>query len=624
MSLNYIDNDRQPMSITDMNFFGDANRGYWWDTEGRLFNGMDLYSKCLAKSTNPIPASYCSSAQTDPVLKLRFDNEWYWLIGDVLHGGIGFCYDHTDYFAMYYFTVDLENHTASAWYNGQAFYKGMKFYLLHNVYFAGNMTYAQQGIIKSNDNGLFTIGFNEPIFAPNIGITGMTQVEVTTQPALHVGNSIPPMPATTVKVNAKTTNGIHFTLADLTIIDIPEQGWCKPTLFANAPAWWENLENENYIPDPSSPGGYNSTGGGYGVPQASVNIDFPNLPPDLLINSGIIKMYTPSSTDMKNLMNFIYSSPTAVLDNIKKIWSNPMDSIISFGIIPWYIDPTNLPTEEVKFCGVNSGVYMHKLNSQYATVDCGRLDINEEYNSILDYENYTRVKIYLPFIGCSDLSIDDVMGASLFLKYFIDLFTGECVAILKCVKYDATLDYTYPIEFASCLYEFKGNVLSSAPITGNNWQQLYSGVLNLVSQVAIPSPIGLKAGKAIQKAGMKAIQKAGDVSSDAVSEIFSEKVQVQRTGNITGNAGTLGEYVPYIILEKPIRSVPMDNESLNGYPLNWGGTLNDFVNTKNEITGNYGSGYTVIKPNTARINDIDALDEEKQMIKEILESGVVL
>jgi hypothetical protein len=152
-------------------------------------------------------------------------------------------------------------------------------------------------------------------------------------------------------------------------------------------------------------------------------------------------------------------------------------------------------------------------------------------------------------------------------------------------------------------------VLSSAPITGNNWQQLYSGVLNLVTQSALPTPLS---------------QKAGIMGIEIGKQVLSEKVQVQRTGNITGNAGTLGEYVPYIILEKPIRSVPMDNESLNGYPLNWGGTLKDFVNTRNEITGNYGKGYTVIKPNTARINDIDALDEEKQMIKEILESGVVL
>lgn len=604
MSKFFLGNGGETLCFTDANYFGNGNRSYWWDSEGTRFNGQSIYSICVSMSTNPIPASYATQAQTDAATKFRFDNDWYWLIGDVLHGGIAFCYDRPDYYAMYYFTVDPEHHTASAWFNGMALHKNQNFYILHQVYNAG-ADIIGQGVIYSDTNGNFTIGYNEPVVTPVVGITGMIQVETASVKSLPVGSSIPPLPAKSVKVNQKTTNGIHFTLADMTIIDIPEQGWCKLEYYPFAPAWWENLENESFVPDPATPGGKNSTGGGNGEQQRSVDIDFPELPPDILINSGIIKMFAPTANEIKSLMHYIYSAPTAVVDNFKKIWSNPMESIISFGVVPWYIDPNTLVSEEVNFCGVKSGVHMHVLPSQYKEVDCGHLKVNEEYNSLLDYSSFTRLKLFLPFIGCVDLN-DDCMGADLHLKYFIDILSGECVANLKCTKTDDSLDY--PIEYNSVMYQFKGNVLTSAPLTGNNWQQLYSGVLNLVQTAALPSPIGVK------MASM-----AGQVAGD----LTTQKVQVQRAGAITANSGTLGEYLPYVIIEKEIRSVPVNNEKYNGYPLNWGGTIDSFKDVKNE-KGEKASGYTVIRRDSMRVKDINATDTERQMIKNILESGFIL
>lgn len=604
MSKFYLGNNGETLCFTDANYFGEGSRAYWWDSEGTRFNGQSIYNACVSRSTNPIPASYATQAQTDEATKLRFDNEWYWIIGDVLHGGIGVCYDRPDYYDVYYFTVNIEEHTAASWFNGRSLYKMQNFYILHEVHSAGEEVIGQ-GLIYSDTNGNFTIGYNEPVYTPLVGITGMTQVETASVKSLPVGSSIPPLPAKSVKVNQKTTNGIQFTLADLTIINIPEQGWCKLEYYPTAPAWWENLENENYVPDPGSPGGENSTGGGNGEQQRSVDIDFPNLPPDILINSGIIKMFAPTSNEIKALMNYIYSAPTAVVDNFKKIWSNPMESIISFAVVPWYIDPSTLQTEEVNFCGVKSGVMMHVLPSQYKEYDCGHLKVNEEYNSLLDYSSFTRLKLFLPFIGCVDLN-DDCMGADLHLKYFIDILSGECVANLKCTKSDNSLDY--PIEYNSVMYQFKGNILTSAPLTGNNWQQLYSGVLNLVQTAALPSPIGVK---------------MASMAGQAAGDLTTQKVQVQRAGAITANSGTLGEYIPYVIMEKEIRSVPVNNEKYNGYPLNWGGTIDSFKEVTNE-KGEKASGYTVIRRDSMRVNDINATDTERRMIKEILETGFIL
>lgn len=348
-----------------------------------------------------------------------------------------------------------------------------------------------------------------------------------------------------------------------------------------------------YIPDPNENGGESGDdGGGGGAIGGGDDVDFSGLPPNKLLASGIIKMYNPTDTQMRDFTNFIYSSADDVITNFKKIWVNPMESIISYSIVPFLV-PHEQVNRNMYFCGVDSNVSAPLLTSQYLQHDCGYVDVPEESKSILDYTNFTKAKLFLPFIGIVDIDVDDCMGGRISVQYNIDLLTGDCVAEVKCRKSTRIYGEDNIINHNSVLYTFKGNCVVENPLTGNNFQQLYGSVLNGIRAVALPTPASV--------AGLG-------------SEIMGQKVSVQRSGSVSGNACLLSNYVPYIILEKAIRNTPSEFAQRRGYP------SNRLMQLKNV------EGYTLVDIDSMQFTSVDEqmTDNELQEIKQILSEGVYL
>ena len=80
----------------------------------------------------------------------------------------------------------------------------------------------------------------------------------------------------------------------------------------------------------------------------------------------------------------------------------------------------------------------------------------------MDYSEYTRIQIYLPFSGIHDLAPEDVQGSDLEVKYNIDVLTGDCVINVKCGQ--------------SVLYKFTGNMKLTIPITARDSTALSAGI----------------------------------------------------------------------------------------------------------------------------------------------------
>ena len=368
----------------------------------------------------------------------------------------------------------------------------------------------------------------------------------------------------------------------------------NPFISYAVPFWLYN-EVEH---DGQDDGGDSSEGGGDGITLESVDIDFPELPPSILLASGIVKMYSPTITQMNNFVNFIYSAPDQLITNFKKLWANPMDSIISLALSPIAI--TTDGADEIKFCGVGSNVYANVIKDQYMTLDCGYVKVPplnngyfpEEYKTLLDYSSYTKVKCFLPFFGFFDMETDEVTGAMIHIKYNIDLLTGEALAVVKCTK-EKVINNDVKIKYNSCLYQFKGNIISQVPLTGNNYQQLYSGVINLVTAVALPNPATV---------------------AGVAKDLLGQKVTTQHGGSLTGNGGALGEYTPYLIVTKPIRHKPQGFGAGFGYPSDLG-----------QYTFDQYKGYLEVDTTALRLNDIENItDVEIDMLKNILETGIVI
>ena len=321
-------------------------------------------------------------------------------------------------------------------------------------------------------------------------------------------------------------------------------------------------------------------GGGGDYDTTNTTTDFPSVPSLDLIGTGIVNVWNPSSYDLKLLNQWLWRD-TTIFDDAKKLVDSPLSLIVSLKMIPVGVSRG----EESHFClaGQDSAINMYPVSSQFITVDCGSVAINEYFGSALDYGAYTKIRIFLPFVGIKDLSPDDCMGGALALKYNVDVVTGDCVACLKCTR----------ANLSNVLYTYGGNLAYDVPLTSLN----YSGK----NKADLANAMGVIGGVMSQNP-------AGVISS--AMGIMTNKPNFERASDLKGNTGFLGNKQPFIVLERPIQSLPDNAGRYYGYPSNITATLGTLA------------GYTEVQ-NIIETN-IHCLDEELAEIDTLLKEGVYL
>lgn len=361
--------------------------------------------------------------------------------------------------------------------------------------------------------------------------------------------------------------------------------------------------------DPYSPGGESDLAGGEGdFDNTSFPIDFPDLPTLSAVDTGLISLFNPYVSELKTLANFMWGQMFD-LDNWKKLFANPMDALLGLSIVPVHVP--NGGSDTVKVGNIDTGVSMTKAASQYVEVDCGTLNLNEYWGAYLDYEPYTHVQVYLPYIGTKEISTDDVMGKPVHIKYHVDILSGACVAYIKCGQ--------------SVMYSFNGQCSASIPITGRDWTNVVNGVISLVSSTmgmiamgqaagALGSAAGLAksatsqarlaAGAAQMQSGM--IQGGSNIAATAID---ITKPIIQKSGAVSSTSGLLGVQTPYMILTRPRQCLPSNQNKYIGYPSLVTRTLGDC------------EGFTRVE--AIHLENIGATDAEIEEIESILHSGVI-
>lgn len=345
----------------------------------------------------------------------------------------------------------------------------------------------------------------------------------------------------------------------------------------------------------------NTTTGNGGIPDNSGDDiddeDLGDLNSLTAINSGLVTLYRPTQAELTAFANFLYTGITdSIADQLKKLVTNPLDYVIFVALCKFA--PPIYGREEIAFCGIGSGVSSDKIVNQFYDLDCGSITFNEQYNSFLDYSPNSKLKIYLPYCGVHDLNIDECMGSVISVKYRIDLLSGSGVAKIKITRLRRN---TAPFDcrINSYIYEFPCNVYLTMPLSATDWRGTYQSLVSLAGGVVS----GLATG---------GVGGAVGIASSVASAVTSNKVSVSRSGQIGSSYGYLGQDKPYLILERPITSVPNQFEYWEGLESN---TLQKVSNLH---------GYTEIDPNTLWTDDIPCTSEEAEELKSLFNSGVYL
>lgn len=331
---------------------------------------------------------------------------------------------------------------------------------------------------------------------------------------------------------------------------------------------------------------------------------FPTTP------TGFVTMYNPNTSQLNSLASFMWSKD--FVDVFLKLMQNPYEAIISLKTV--CCDIATGGSQNIILGNVDTKISCTKITQQYQQVDCGTINITRYFGNFLDFNPYTSIKVYLPFVGFRELDVDEVMGASLHLYYNIDLLTGSCVALINVHKKIGGTDLN------SVLYQFDGMIATDIPITAADYSQVVSAVIKGVASVG--ASIGIAAatggtgapasgailGSAVASETTTAVGTA--VAVNSAIDMVSSKITVQHGGNLSGSMGALATKKPYIIIQRVIPKNPSNYAKLHGIPSNAYKKLSSL------------KGFTKMQDIQIK-STIGSVDETEE-IKQLLIGGVVI
>jgi hypothetical protein len=280
------------------------------------------------------------------------------------------------------------------------------------------------------------------------------------------------------------------------------------------------------------------------------------------------------------------------VDNVKKMFGDPMDVIIGLTQMPISV-PTGV-SSSVKAGFIDTGITMPRVTQQYIDMDMGSISYGSYWGNALDFDPYTKVQIYLPFIGFRTLNTNDVINTTLTLKYRFDVLTGACTAWIKCGNF--------------IRYEFSGQCGASIPVTSQNYNNVINTAINIVSTVGTGIIGGVATGGLGTMASMATVNGISNVASGVASG--GMKPTVQRSGGMGGASSLMGMRTPFLVFQRPKTSLPTNYNTLYGYASN-----------KYLKLGNC-HGFTQVEHMHLQV--AGATDDEMKEIENILHKGVFI
>lgn len=380
--------------------------------------------------------------------------------------------------------------------------------------------------------------------------------------------------------------------------------------------------------DPYSPGGNSdpSTPGGTGsFDDNTTPITPPAIPSVSVQDSGLYTIFSLTQSELNSFTNYLWSDLFS-LPTVTKYLNNATEHILSLHILPFTVATDS--SREIKFMGIGTSVNGHVVSRQHQQIDCGSVLLEEYYGSALDYNPWTKIKLYVPYCGEIELDPDEVMGKSVSLKYTIDILTGDCYANIAVS--------------GTTMYQLSGNCAMRLPVSASNWSSVLRaaasglaiaagvgatamGAVGAGLTAAGASTIGsayagggtamdvstMDAGLALQRAGQAVTERTPQVgSTNSYMATMSQKSSFVHTGVQTGGASFMSVQVPYILIKRPRQALPENYNHYVGYPAHYTRTLGNM------------SGFTQIVDWNP--SSIPCTENERTEIDRLLKEGVIL
>lgn len=249
------------------------------------------------------------------------------------------------------------------------------------------------------------------------------------------------------------------------------------------------------------------------------------------------------------------------------------------------------------FLSGGSPISCKYVTQRYEYFSMGSINLKEVWGSAKDY-NDTSVSIFLPFCGVKELDPDIVVGTTISLHCYVDVWTGDITYILKSLGLQSSKYF----RTESAPYRWTGNCAKKLPIgridTTGAIANLASSGISLVGGLALSAATANPAGAIAGLAGAASLLGTG------------LRPTVQSSGNVSGTPGYMDYMYAYLMIKRGVPQFPNNWKEQFGAPRYQTFLINDL------------SGYTEFDMLHAEIADATA--EEKQAIESQMRQGVIL
>lgn len=392
--------------------------------------------------------------------------------------------------------------------------------------------------------------------------------------------------------------------------------------------------------------------GGETVPSTGPTDGTWGLPEDELSPSGTIfsdldaQLYRPyamTAAQVASFSNQLWN--TSILDVISRYFEKPTDVVIALMSYPFEVQSTETASQ-IAFNWITdwSSVYVtgHAITDELQTLDFGYIDIDRYSGTFYDYQPYSSVQLYLPYIGFVPLKMNEILGRRVYLKYIVDVITGDFSAIIETSWPDQSHEdeTTIPV-----IATYQGNLAKALPLSQQDMFSIYKtgGEIAITGAIAATAGIGAFSAAAEAKEAAVTAKTYEEIGSNLASTMAEQRSSIAaqqsrtmlrtakraaaatginamyavghanspiiRNGNLDGIAGRTSMQEAFVIISVPDQNIP-GNQGILGYPTNLPGPLENYA------------GYTEVRD--IRIKSATATESELAEIEEIVRGGIII
>ncbi len=410
----------------------------------------------------------------------------------------------------------------------------------------------------------------------------------------------------------------------------------------------DNLGGEKYIPVPVSDDGYT---GVIDVVDSDADADYDSgsgdLPEDTItptsgtgvsIAGRFSTTYQVTPAQLKAISDYFWNDGAdGFVSKYINAVNNPIESIISVGYLP--ISVTDSVGSASIFIGnVNltdqaSGCTGYVVDNTTRKITIGELEIPEVYSSFLDYQPYTNLTVFLPYIGFKTLPTNVFMGKTMKVEYVFDIITGACKALLYAdgkyiLSFDSDCMIRIPLTSSNnsdvFMQRLRSAVEAGVSLMGASVGQISSGGTRTTSGERFSrSKADASKGYAMKRTSTwsETVSKEPTTYHNfggAVSQVMGAGLDIamakhtyETFGGASSAVASVEPMSVYVIIDSPTVQYPATYNHNCGKPCE----LSKYLSSLN--------GYTEVDGGID-LNGIPCTDAEREEIHALLVSGVYL